>query len=283
MQTNSTRPDNFRQRKAAQRLGRLAGITAIAVTAMIVGAGCGDSSEKVGTPDIGAEDSPFPLNAGTTSVTGPYPGGSGSCGSTGDEIRAKYPGFQMAAVPSKFFSTYNPGSAVGLSCDPQLKVVVDESGKPLCYEIESAGESRSVVVADVCAGNCVSNVATCGSSGAAPSNDCGQNSASCLDCSDHPTQFEAKWRCPPMAECYSKANSGESWTTHMGPFYASDFGINTGGRQCTIPGFSPSADFPSGHVDYCSGENPHFDIQHEPFADANSVATYKRVDCPSPS
>ena len=276
MATTSKRGLSGAKRPLHQRI--LEDLPAVSLALVILAAGCGGSSgENVG---LGEGDSPFPLAEGTASVTGPYPGGSGSCGSTGDEIVAKYPGFVMAAVPSAFFATYNPATSVGLQCDSASKVVVDADGKPLCFELTIDSEIRKVVVADVCAGNCVSNVADCGTPGATPSNDCGTTSASCLDCSDHPEQFKPEWRCPEMPYCYETANAGASWADHAGGFYAYNFGI-TPTTQCTEDGFSPSGDFPGGHVDWCSGSQPHFDLQRSQFSPSNNVAAYKRIDCPA--
>lgn len=35
------------------------------------------------------------------------------------------------------------------------------------------------------------------------------------------------------------------------------------------------------HWDWCAGYSMHFDLQKDPFAEANTVVRYERIDCPA--
>jgi len=227
----------------------------------------------------------FDLASGVATVTGPYPGGFGACGQTGEWIKEHYPGFGMAAVPAAFFSEYVPATG-NVQCDTSLGVATDLQGEPLCFELTglSGAVTVKVVVADKCAGDCSANVAQCET--AQPNASCASSAgtASCLDCPDPSIQFEQQWRCPPAMDCFRAHNPGENWKDWDNSFLSSTLGINVG-TECEISGYMPSGDFPA-HVDWCSGENAHFDLQDgNPFDASNNptVVNYARIQCPTPT
>ena len=197
----------------------------------------------------------------------------------------------MAAIPGAYYTDINlPPSVANVTCDLERKVAVDSQGQPLCYELSIEGEieTQKVIVADVCAGNCASNVKLCSSE--MPDSTSCDNSGSCLDCGTTKAalekQLEQQWRCVPAMDCYEQTNPGLNWQDKTGIFLGKDLGLTQTTVGCELPGtdFIPSGLFPNGFVDYCSGENAHFDIQTapvgSPFLENPRVINYQRIDCP---
>ncbi|MEM7022593.1 MAG: hypothetical protein AAF637_08350 [Pseudomonadota bacterium] len=234
----------------------------------------------------------FNLQSGTSTVTGPYPGGAGACGADQEWINQHYGSsedpFWMVAVPAAFFEQFQETGNVKCKTPyPNIAVNVPEEGEPeepLCYRLSAGDVELKVIVADVCAGNCAANVAQCLS--ASPNPTCGTVAqATCLDCGTSPQaitkQFEEQWRCPPAMDCFEQANPGQHWQDYTGEFLASTMGI-TPTSQCVTQSYVPSGDYPNGRVDWCSGENAHFDIQNGvPFNSLGNpqVITYERIPC----
>ncbi|MEM7138175.1 MAG: hypothetical protein AAF500_16465 [Myxococcota bacterium] len=227
---------------------------------------------------------PFALQEGPTTVTNYDGGAQGKCGLTGSEVQGRYPGYTMAAIPGAFFSDISPLNGT-VSCSPESGIVVDDQGDPLCYKLTGQdGSEVMVVVADVCGGGCSQNVADCGNPDAQPEPTC-STIASCLDCTDFATQFEDRWRCPPAMECLTQTQ-GTEWPDFMGPILAATMGLNQGTEGCEVSDFIPSGLFPNANVDWCSGDNAHFDIWNDTSSLTNpspTVVEYERMDCPDPA
>ena len=258
-------------------------------------AGAGEEVDADGKGEYGLGKS------GMATVTGPYPNGSTACG--GNTTWNVPRGWSVAAIPWTFWTSFNADGVSTLAGNPippgeyacmNRCFLADSSGIPLCFELETkAGDKRNVIISDVCAGNCIPSVNPGFEESNKPDTCAHSSSVSCLDGFDRFGQTnytDKKYRCPPTAMCYDAQ-------THKAPFVTpllskNNVGLKlTGARdigsECAIAGYPVvrSGKDASGKVindmtDWCSGSNPHFDIQNHPFDPENSVATYKRIACP---